>query len=463
VSAPTIDELRRVDVFSELTGDQLAWLAAHGTVETYESGDAIFAPGSEADTMVAVLEGTIEIVTSVGGQLVPFFTTRQGAVSGLLPFSRMRTYAGAGYASGRTRLFRLHQRHFDEMLHVAPELGPKLVGLMSDRVRESTRLAQQRDKMMALGKLAAGLAHELNNPAAAVRSGADRLQERLARLPVLTARLAAHPAAAEACAALDDVLPKGPLDDLSARERAAREDVLAQWLESRGIEESWVVAETLVAAGAAPEALDRATGPLPPAAVGDYVSWLEAVVGSRQLTTDIRNASARISELIGSIKVYSHMDRAASKEPIDVREGLDSTLVMLGHKLKRANVTLERLYADALPRIEAFPGELNQVWTNLIDNAVDAMPDGGTLRIEAEPDGSTLVVRVIDSGGGIPDTVQPHIFDAFFTTKPVGQGTGLGLDIVQRIVAQQHGGRIDVESQPGRTVFIVRLPIAARP
>jgi signal transduction histidine kinase len=215
-----------------------------------------------------------------------------------------------------------------------------------------------------------------------------------------------------------------------------------------------------VAAGLQPEDLQQLTDGVAGTAVPDLITWLAGVIGARCLARDIRAASGRITELVQSVKVYSHMDRASDRERIDLRQGIDSTLVMLGHKLKRKDVALERVYSPHLPLVNAFAGELNQVWTNLVDNAIDAMPDhGGVLRIETAEDGGTAVVRVIDNGAGIPEDVQSRIFEAFFTTKPLGEGTGLGLDIVQRIVAQQHGGRVEVESEPGRTVLTVRLPI----
>ncbi|MEP7309485.1 MAG: ATP-binding protein [Acidobacteriota bacterium] len=467
-----VEELEKIPVFAELAADQRAWLAEHGEVTDYESGESVFELGHVAEHMFAVLEGAIEIVFNVGGQLVPFVTQRPGTVSGLLPFSRMRSFSGSGRAVGPTRLYRLHQSFFDEMLHRAPTLGPVLVSMMTDRVRETTRLAQQREKMMALGKLSAGLAHELNNPATAVRRDADALDQQLARLPELTRMLLVHGIDAEALgrggawlAAWARGTARAASEAASeattpgALERSRLEQQVGVWLDERGVNESWLLVEPLVGAGLSPDHLCQLTDGVAAAALSDFVTWFTAIIGAQTLARDIRVASGRMTELVGSVKVYSHMDRAGDRERTDLREGIDSTLVMLGHKLKRKHITLERDYAPDLPAVSAFAGELNQVWTNLADNAIDAMPDDGVLRVETARDGGTAVVRVVDNGAGIPPEIQARIFEAFFTTKPIGEGTGLGLDIVQRIVAQQHGGTVDVESAPGRTVFTVRLPI----
>jgi signal transduction histidine kinase len=469
-SSVDVDELRRIQAFAELTLDQLAWLAGHGELVAYEPGELVFELGHVAEHMVAVLDGAIEVVFNIGGQLVPFVTQRQGTVSGLLPFSRMRSFGGSGRAVGPTRLYRLHQSLFDEMLHQAPSLGPVLVSMMTDRVRESTRLAQQREKMMALGKLSAGLAHELNNPATAVRRDADALDHQLSRLPELTRRLLVSGIDPGAMARAGEWLasccrkttaPAASEGTAGALERSRLEQAVGDWLDGRSVGESWMLTEPIVAAGIGTADLDRLAEAIDAGALSDVIAWLAAILQAQDLARDIRAASGRITELVGSVKVYSHMDRAGDRELIDLREGIDSTLVMLGHKLKRKNITLERAYAADLPLVSAFAGELNQVWTNLADNAIDAMADHGVLRIETARDGAAAVVRVIDNGVGIPVDVQPRVFEAFFTTKPMGEGTGLGLDIVQRIVAQQHGGRVDVESVPGRTVFTVRLPLDA--
>jgi len=316
--------------------------------------------------------------------------------------------------------------------------------------------------MTALGTLAAGLAHELNNPAAAVRRDAEALETRLAGLADLAADLCAMGLDGQKLRALGALAEslrqrEPPLFDALGRSRC--EEAVGEWLDSRGVADAWVLAGALVDAGVTDADLESVGQLVPPGGIAGAVRWIETLVDATRLAHDIRAASARISELVQSVKVYSHMDRAGDKEIIDLREGLDSTLVMLGHKLKKKNLRLERDYAADLPTIPAYPGELNQVWTNLLDNAIDAAPEAGLIRIEAARDSKTSVaVRMIDNGPGVPPEIQSRIFEPFFTTKPVGQGTGLGLDIVERIVVQQHGGTVDVESQPGRTVFVVRLP-----
>ncbi len=464
MSNVTVEELRTVSVFEDLSADQLEWLVSHGEAVEFDAGATVFEINQPAEHMVAILEGAVEIVFVVGGQLVPSFTQRAGMVSGRLPFSRMRTFTASGRAVDRTRLWRLHQSHFDDMLRMAPVLGPRLVSVMTDRVRESTRIVQQREKMMALGQLSAGLAHELNNPAAAVRRSADILADQLARLPELTRLLLVQGTLASALTCASELLARRPsetgMERLTALERSRAEQAVGQWLDDHAVAESWSLTDALVEAGLGIEPLNELAGTVPASALGQLLTWLAAVLTSQRLARDIGAAAGRISELVGSVKVYSHMDQAPDRERVDLREGLDSTLVMLGHKIKKKSITLERAYWPELPKVEAFAGELNQVWTNLADNAIDAMSEGGVLRIETAREGETALVRFIDNGVGIPPELQSRIFDAFFTTKPIGEGSGLGLDIVQRIVSQ-HGGRVDLESRPGRTVFTVRLPIDA--
>jgi signal transduction histidine kinase len=466
VSSALATELRRVEVLAGLTGEQLEWLASHGQVMQFGPGEMLFREGDPADSMFFILEGAIDLLIGVGGQMVPTFVQYAGEVTGLLPYSRMLKYSGAGRASARgpLRILRIHKDEFGEMLTRIPVLGQRLVATMTDRVREATRAIQQREKMTALGTLAAGLAHELNNPAAAVRRDAEALETRLSGLANLAADLCSaglDGPSLRTLGTLAESLRQRPAPTLDAIGRSRLEEALGEWLDEQGVAEAWTLAGALVDAGVTKADLETLGQQIPSDAVPSAVRWIETLVDATRLSLDIRAASARISELVQSVKTYSHMDRAGDKETVDVREGLDSTLVMLGHKLKKKSLRLERDYAAGLPKVTAYPGELNQVWTNLIDNAIDAAPEGGLIRIEAAGDSVTsAAVRVIDNGPGVPPEIQSRIFEPFFTTKPVGQGTGLGLDIVERIVVQQHGGKVELESQPGRTVFTVRLPVS---
>jgi signal transduction histidine kinase len=457
-------ELGALEVFRGLTDQQLDWLATHGQVVEIPPGETLFREGDPADALYVVLQGSLELLLSIGGQFVPAWTQHVGAVTGLLPYSRMQRFTGRGRAVGLLRLLTIPREALPAMLQAIPELGQRMVSLMADRVRDATRLVQQREKMSALGTLAAGLAHELNNPAAAVRRDAEALSARITALAGLAGQLCAaglDDAAIAAVGAKIDALSSRPSVSLDALTRSRREEDLGEWLDSRGVDEAWSLAGTLADAGVTPDDLDALAGSADRTTVTAVIRWVEALVEATRLSRAIGSASARISELVQSVKVYSHMDRGGDRQPIDVREGLDSTLVMLGHKLKKKVLRLERRYDADLPRVNGFAGELNQVWTNLVDNAIDAAPEGGVLGIDASRDGSVVEVRVSDNGSGIPPSILSRIFEPFFTTKPVGQGTGLGLDVVQRVVSDRHGGRVDVDSMPGHTVFTVRLPLDA--
>jgi signal transduction histidine kinase len=460
----TVDELRPLPVFQELPETLLTWLVANGETVALAREEAIFEPGQPGDRMIIVVRGAVHLQLLLGTQLFAAYTYQAGHVTGMLPYSRMTTFMGRGVAAeADTRLLTVHKDLFDDMLHQSQEFGRRLVGILSDRVREATRNAQQREKMTALGTLAAGLAHEMNNPAAAVRRAADALGERLCTLPELTARVVAHaltPAQFDIARAVRDrAFDRGRNRTLTTVERGRAEDAVAAWLEQHGAAEAWVLAETYVDAGLDSSDLEALAAAVPAGAAADVLAWVEGMLASERLSVDINGAAARISDLVGAVKSYSHMDRGQDKQIMDLRTGLDSTLVMLGHKIKTKHVTLDRDYEAELPKVSVYPGEINQVWTNLLDNGLDAVADGGRIRVEAAREGNSVVVRIIDNGHGIPEAIQPRIFEPFFTTKPVGEGTGLGLDIVQRIVTQHHGGHLAVESSPGRTVFSVRLPL----
>jgi signal transduction histidine kinase len=455
-------ELRGLEVFEGVADETLSRIAALGDILAFPRGAEILREGDPVDHMFIVLSGAIQILFNVGGHETLYDTLGKGRVTGLLPFSRMTHASGRVVTAEPTLAYRLHRDRFSEVLALAPEVGQRLVGIMSDRVREQTRGQQHREKMAALGKLSAGLAHELNNPAAAIRRATASLEEILERLPRLVSCLAARGIDEEqmrsACRVRETSLERAD-EPLTALERSEREDALADWLEEHGVSDAYQRAATLVEAGVDIDDLEQAKASVSAEALSDVLAWIEASLAADHLLSEIRGASGRISEIVASVKSYSHMDRAPAPEPTDVRSGIESTLVMMAHEVKAKSIRVVRVDAPGLPSITAHAGELNQVWTNLIDNAVDAMSEGGELRIETAREGDFVVVRVIDDGPGIPDDVLPRIFDPFFTTKPVGEGSGLGLDITHRIVTR-HRGRLTVDSRPGRTELAVRLPLS---
>ncbi len=459
----TPTDLRTISMFADLREEQLEWLVAHMEERWIEVGESAFERDAVAEHMFVILEGAMQIYTFNGGHRRLFDTLRPGRVTGLLPYSRMTHFRGVGNVIERTRIAQIHKRCFKDMLYQVPEIGQPLIALMSDRVRASAKLDQQREKMMALGKLSAGLAHELNNPAAAVMRSTDAMHRRLEGLPALVARMARHGLQESQVCTADQIRIKAIERmhevQLSVMEASEREDAIADWLDDHEVPDSWDRAPTFAESGLTPEDLDEVADCLPESAVADVIAWLEGSIASERILAEVTEAAKRISGLIQSIKEYSHMDRSPDKQATDLKQGIESTLTMLGHRLKQCNVNIERDYAADLPNVEAYTGELNQVWTNLIDNAIDAMGEGGCLRVRAFHAGATAFVQIIDNGRGIPEADQSRIFEPFFTTKDVGQGTGLGLDIVQRIVVQQHEGRIQVTSQPGKTVMEVQLPL----
>ena len=457
----TAADFQTVDVFHDQPEADLEWLAGVAEERTYAVDDEPFQRGDEAKEMFVVLEGSFQIMSFQNGQRIPFGTVHAGDISGLLPFSRMETFSGEGTVTEALRIAVIHKDHFWEMMERMPEVGKRLVGRMTDRVRESSRLDQQREKMLALGKLSAGLAHELNNPAAAIRRGAADLRERFGMMMPLVSRLVGHglaPDQIEAARAAFQTCTAPAPGSQSALDRSAREDELADWLEDHDVPHAYVVAEVLAEEGATPSALDHLAETVPEAALGDVVLWIEKGMAVDRLMSEVQRAAERISDLVASIKAYSHMDRAPERQSTNVHDGIDQTLTMLGHSVRKKNLTVQRVWGDDVPEVCVYPGEINQVWTNLLDNAIDAAPEGGTLRIETRVEGRLVCVALTDDGEGIPEDVVARIFEPFFTTKEPGQGTGLGLDVVQRIVAQ-HEGRVDVESEPGRTTFTVCLPI----
>jgi signal transduction histidine kinase len=451
------EQFRAVAVLADLSDEQLAWFAGQCRIEEYARGDVVFRQGDPAETMIVVLAGGFVARREQEGPEGATFVREAGELAGMLPYSRLRSYPSTARATTETRLAHFPAACFDELLERIPQLEPRLVTAMADRVRESTRMDQQREKLVSLGKLSAGLAHELNNPAAAARRAAAELREAVGGVSERTARLARQiePEAMRRLLALRQELDPMRCAHLDPVARGDREEQIAEWLEARGVDDAWEFAPGYTGAGATPQWLEGFAAALPDGAADAAFAWLDAALRADELVVSLEQAARRISDLVGRVKEYTHMDRAP-RQDVDVHAGLESTLQMLQHKL--GGIQVLRDFAAELPHVHGSGGELNQVWTNLLDNAADAVGEGGTIRVRTAPEEGTVCVEVRDDGPGVPEEIREKIFDPFFTTKDVGRGTGLGLDIVRRIVEQHHGS-IRLFSEPGSTRFVVRLPV----
>jgi signal transduction histidine kinase len=459
----TLEELAQIPLFADDDRAALEWLAANLEIRCYESGEIMIQEGSPAKEFYVLLEGELHVRRSNDpyGQV---YVRTAGQPSGVLPFSRMKFIGGRGIAVGRTRIAAMPATSLRELVYRAPNLAQKLVGEMTDRTRETARSEERTAKMLALGKLSAGLAHELNNPASAALRSATLLRETqiCRRREAIALRGIPIPAEAQALMnRLSDSIAEasGSPSKLDALQRADLESDLAEWLESRGFTRN--LAADLVDAGIGSSDLAPLTKLLTTEHAQHGMRLLVFDYQIACLTHEIEEAMRRITDLVHAVKAYSYMDQVPVTE-VDVEQGIDVTLRMFQHQLKHG-FDVKREFAGNLPKIPANGSELNQVWTNLIDNAIGAMKsqsDGEkkiTVRTVREPE--EVLVEIADSGPGIPSELRGRIFEPFFTTKPVGEGTGLGLDIVQRIV-RSHLGTIRVESRPGHTAFQVRLPFS---
>ncbi|OON71048.1 sensor histidine kinase [Hymenobacter sp. CRA2] len=456
----TAEDLTVVPALQGLPDDVLTWLLTHGEPREAPAGTELFHPGEEANHLIVLLRGSLQLWREQNGHREPFLRFEAPMVTGVLPYSRLRQTSAVGVVVADASLLLLHRDLFPELERISPELVQRLVGLMSDRVREEARTQERDDKLRALGKLSAGLAHELNNPAAAISRSAAELSNRTGSEAVLLQELVAAGVTAEQLPPLLMLASRSTLPgaSISALERADCEEELEDWLNQQGITDVHGLATGLLSGALDADALAPVLAALPADARRPALRWLEAQLTSRQLVRDIQEASRRISELVHNVKDYSHMDRAAGLVPTDIHGGLDSTLALLSYPLRKHHIRVVRDYAEGLLSVVGQPGALNQVWTNLIDNAIDAIGTEGVITLRTRRSGEFVQVCIEDSGPGIPPDVLPHIFEPFFTTKPVGEGTGLGLDIARRIVLS-HGGRVNVSSVPGRTEFCVWLPM----
>jgi signal transduction histidine kinase len=452
-----VEDLRKIEVFADLPQDNLEWFAANCTESHFGTGEVIFREGTPAEFMSIFLEGRIYARREADGPDSPVFLVKKGAVTGLLPFSRMTHFTVTGRAEEPVRVLQFPGKLFHEMLQRMPELGKRLVGILTDRVREATRGEQQRDKLAALGKLSAGLAHELNNPAAAASRSADALLSCLERLRQLEAQSYLSEANCVHIAKVENELRAElkPAEFKDQLERSDREEALTSWLESQKVPEPWKLSPLLVDANLAVAHLERfrdAAGDSLPVVLARFATMLEM----ERIVGQISHSTKRISTLVKAIKEYSYMDQSPVQE-VDIVRGIETTLSIMEHKIRKG-INVVRDFGQDIPKVTANGGELNQIWTNLIDNAADAMKNKGTLRVRVVREGEEVLVEIADNGTGIPKEIQSRIFEPFFTTKGVGDGTGLGLDSVHRLVRKMRGS-IAFTSVPGDTRFQVRIPV----
>jgi signal transduction histidine kinase len=452
-------ELLGVPAFVDLPDGQITWFLSQSQELRYKAGDIYLRQGTPADAMFVILEGQLELHGELGGETVAF-SMKAGDVTGVLPFSRMKQFKVNGRAATDSRVLRFPAALFPELVQKMPELAKRLVGLMADRIRETTRIEQQRDRLAGLGKLSAGLAHELNNPASAAKRATSQLRDILKKIKDASLELGrknltpAQKSEIEKLEAAFTQHEEPPPDPLTMSDLEEQVDSL---LRSHGQNDLWQLAADLARKNVKPEVLESLFAALDAGTARAALVRIAASVEIANLLNEIESSTSRISDLVGAIKEYTHMDQAPVQN-VDVVKSLETTLTIMNHKLKRG-VAVQRDYQRVPLLVNSFGSELNQVWTNIIDNAIDAMGGKGELRVRTYRDDDCVMVEIGDNGPGISPEVEAHIFEPFFTTKGVGEGTGLGLDTVQRIV-RKHRGSIQVDSKPGDTRFQVRLPLA---
>jgi len=455
--------LDRIGPLHGLSFEERLWLARHGREVVANAGDILFEEGAAAEHMVLILKGEIHVRRQHGGPMA-LFIGRSGQMTGILPFSRMVSYGGQGFAVSPVWCLLVSRTLFPEMMEVIPSMAQRVVSTLLDRVREVTRIEQQAEKLAALGKLAGNLAHELNNPASAAQRAASNLLEalqanrsnrfKLVKLALNEEQIRGIVAWEEKVLTRTVPLP-APSPEPGALDYIAREESIRNWLTSIGCQEIWEIAAQLAEQCVTTADLDELRTILSPVETCISLQFFARYLRSARAGETLVNSTARIFDLIDAVKDYSNMDRAPILE-VDVPTGLDATLRMLHSRM--THIEIERDYEPGLPRISAYGAELNQVWTALIENALDALGNQGLLRVACRLEADMLLVEIWDTGPGIPPELQERIFEPFFTTKAPGRGLGLGLDYAMRIV-RKHRGHLSVKSQPGSTCFRVRLPL----
>jgi signal transduction histidine kinase len=450
-------EVRSTPLFARLTDEELGCLEG-GQIIQAPLGTLLASEGEQTGFFHVLLEGEVRATRTYDRQSILLGVNKPGNYLGETMLLLGIPWLATCRVSKPARLFQLNEDSFWRMVATCPSVAREIFRSAANRMRNLEGYSQQREKLISLGTMAAGLAHELNNPAAAARRAAAHLKKTADKVQSFLCQLSKtlEPehwqyllnTAQEASARTPP-----ELDHLARSDRA---ETIAHWLNTHGVAAAWDLAPTFVNAGLDLASLDKLADKIPPASHANGLGWLEARLNLQSLVNEVEQSTGRIEKLVKAVKSYSYMDQSPMQE-VDIHEGIESTLTMLGHKLK--NVTLVRAFDRSVPRIMAYGSELNQVWTNLIDNAIHAVSGAGKICIATSLEDNQIVVEIVDNGPGIPPEVQSHMFEPFFTTKSVGTGTGLGLIISNRIVGDRHGGEIEFESRPGETRFKVRLPV----
>ena len=469
----TPSQLRELFLFADLDDEQLAWVAAHGDVVETPAGEDVVVEGEPARCFHVLLSGVISMSRTIGGDRVETTRTEQvgayfGAVQFYLDDESARRYPASVRAVTDCALLALPAKDFAEQFAQWYPMAVHLLEGMLLGMRKGNAQLAERERLLALGKLSAGLTHELNNPAAAAIRATDALRDKVTGMRNKLAMIAdgrlAGAQLRKLVMAQDEFVKKvRHAPELSPLETSDREDELGDWLDDHGIGGGWDLAPVFVAGGLGVEDMDAVATAADEETLEGAIRWLAYTVESESLMREIIDATTRISTLVGAAKQYSQLDRAPHRL-VDVHDGLKATLVMFGRKLgEGSGVKIVKDWDRTLPEIPAYPAELNQVWTNIIDNALDAMDGAGTLTVRTALEGDRVLVEIGDTGPGIPPDVRRRIFEPFFTTKPVGRGTGLGLDVSYRVVVTRHHGDVEVASEPGDTRFRVLLPTTETP
>lgn len=452
------------EALKDVPEDQLQWLIDQSDCLEFGDGEVLAEPGNPLMGTYFVISGKMRLYLPIGGVKREIGDFGPGEISGYLPYSRAKMGTGYTVAMGTSQLMIFPKDKTPEMIKNHFELTQALVHVMTNRVRTFTTLQQQNEKMLALGKLAAGLTHELNNPASAIVRDSESLLAHLQMEPVSFKSMIAIRMEPEQVDAVTNeffrFLTERKDINLTIRQRADKEDALTDAFDELGMQYLPELPENFAEFGIEPSDVESFSHHIPKQFLGPVFNWMNTLLVTDRMVQDIGESARRIATLVNSVKTYTHMDQGQEKQYADIRIGIKNTFQMLIYKIKKGNISVVKEFDETLPPVKAQIGELNQVWTNLIDNALDAMESSGkgTLTIKTERDREFVQVSIIDDGPGIPEEIQSRIFDPFFTTKEMGKGTGMGLEVVQRIV-RQHNGSIKVISEPGRTEFRVCFPI----